>query len=79
MKAFAIAFRSGIYLAFHDHVCPEQANSGWRPFVWTKKVEKAEKFLTSGAARNFGERSIPHSAWHVTELTENGAQPVSIA
>ena len=38
---------------------------GWRPFVWTKDLARAEKFSSAEAARIFALGALGHAQWEI--------------
>jgi hypothetical protein len=56
MDAYGIRFHGKAWLKF-SNLAPLGAEAhGWRPYSWTQDVEKAEKWGSEAAARNFAER-----------------------
>lgn len=73
MTAFAIYFGAGArrrYLA-HAKTAGDPAN-GWRPLVWTKSADRAEKFGSADAARTFAVERLGHAEFSVGVVPGRG-------
>ncbi|MBX9719289.1 MAG: hypothetical protein K2Y56_11570 [Methylobacterium sp.] len=46
---------------------------GWRPFVWTKDISRAEKFSSSGSARSYALDTLGHALWDVSIAPPSGS------
>ncbi len=72
--AFAIAFgppTARRYLTPAE--TPEQPEAtGWRPFIWVKDVERAEKFGSEEAAWTWALCNLPHGDWTVVVAPSRG-------
>ena len=45
---------------------------GWRPFIWTADVGRAEKFSSAKKAEAFAAEHLPHNEWTVTIAPPRG-------
>jgi len=56
--AWGIRFHGKMWLVF-GKIAPLGAEThGWRPYIWSKDVEKAERWGSETAARGFAERRL---------------------
>lgn len=70
---YAVRFGAGTarrYLAHADTA--GDIVDGWRPFIWTKSVERAEKFGSAAAARAFAVERLGHSHFDVALVPGRG-------
>lgn len=45
---------------------------GWRTFIWTKDIARAEKFSSGEAARSFALKALGHALWEVAVAPPSG-------
>jgi hypothetical protein len=85
MTAFAIVFGTTarpLYLAHADG--HGRVQDGWRPFVWTRDAQRAEKFGSATAAEQFG-GGLPNEQWRVVVVppvggpSDGGGTPMRLA
>ncbi|KQO78134.1 hypothetical protein ASF36_13960 [Methylobacterium sp. Leaf90] len=70
---YAVRFGSGTARRFLAHAdTAGDAASGWRPLIWTKSVERAEKFDSTAAARTFAQERLGHSHFDVAIVPGRG-------
>lgn len=46
--------------------------NGWRPFVWTKDLGRAEKFSSAESARAFAQKALGHTEFQVGVAPSSG-------
>jgi hypothetical protein len=56
LDAYGIRFHGRVWLKNALLTDGMRPNIGWRPFVWTKNADLAEKFGNEAGARHFAER-----------------------
>lgn len=82
MRAFVIRFHGKLMLAHHPVLHRPQRGdaSGWRPYVWTKDIARAEKFDNEFAAQDFARIVLkPDHSFDVVELTPRPLSPTGVA
>ena len=60
MDVFVISFYGKRFLTLHSELLEpvSERPTGWRRYVWTKDLARAEKWLTEDAATDFGLRNL---------------------
>ncbi|MFB0491291.1 hypothetical protein ABIE45_003877 [Methylobacterium sp. OAE515] len=49
-----------------------ERENGWRPFVWTKDLARAEKFSSAQAARTYAQNALGHTEFDVGVAPTSG-------
>lgn len=70
LDAYGIRFHGKAWLKFSNFAPIGAEAYGWRPYVWTTDVEKAEKWGSEFAARNFAERRC-HGPFEIVKMGPN--------
>lgn len=70
LEAWGIRFHGKTWLKYTDPAPIGAEAYGWRPFVWTRDVEKAEKWGSEDAARTFAERRC-HGPFEIAKIGPN--------
>ncbi|SOR27150.1 conserved protein of unknown function [Methylorubrum extorquens] len=70
---YAVRFGAGTSRRFlaHSDTAGDNAN-GWRPLIWTKSVERAEKFGCAADAHAYALKHLGHSLWEVGVVPSRG-------
>lgn len=58
------------YLAQAD--ASGERENGWRPFVWTKDLARAEKFASAESARAYAQKVLGHTQFQVGVAPASG-------
>lgn len=68
---YVIEFAKGRLLAWNTGpLPPANVSTGWRPYIWTTDLARAEKFGSEAGAAAFGLSAIPHDEWSVRRLVD---------
>lgn len=66
MPVYAIRFGRGTARCFLAQASTQgERPNGWRPFVWTKDLGRAEKFSDQDAAQTFGLAALKHDRFDI--------------
>lgn len=64
-----IVFETSAMLAMNSHEWPAEGQKlGYRPYVWTRNLERAEKFASRDAAQTWANCFLPHDNYEIREL-----------
>ena len=66
MPVYAIRFGRGTARRFLAQASTQsEPHNGWRPFIWTKDLGRAEKFSDQDASQSFGLAALGHDRFEV--------------
>jgi hypothetical protein len=68
MNCFVVSFGRGLMLAEHPAWDPSALRRGWRPCIWTRKLERAEKFGNAAAAELFARGAVHHDRFEIVNV-----------
>ena len=74
MNTYVIALgpRSNRRYLAEAFVAKQDAKTGWRPYVWVRDIEWADKWAREDEARAFAEMNLPHDQFDVITIPPMG-------
>ena len=74
MNTYVIAFgpRSNRRYLAEAFVAKQEAKTGWRPYIWVRDIELADKWAREDEARAFAVANLPHDQFDVITIPPMG-------
>lgn len=77
MIIFVIVLAGGRMLGWNGSPPPEGFSGGWRPYVWTPRLDEAEQFFSETAAELYARGALKHDDWRVGGVSIDAGEGVA--